>query len=123
MIALMESGLMSLAFAIIGCVVVLGFAVAAIIAASGYFVESSAKARWHRDQILSRDSKRDLGASMASLAHWFTEDVAAWKAVEIIGLEIQRKGDFDVSECRTRWRQEVRDEIAGTPGHDELRLR
>lgn len=102
---------MSIAFSVVGCVVVVMLAASLFVSAIGYLIHCRAEAKWRADQLIARDSKRDVGARMTTLCHWFSEDVAAWKVVQIIGLELQRTGDFDVSACRERWRQEVRDHV------------
>jgi hypothetical protein len=96
-------------FAALGLVVALIFASSALVAAFGYLTYCRAESRFQQDKVTCRDARREIGARMSSLAHWFSEDVGAWKAIEIVGLEIQRTGDFNVDECRARWRQEARD--------------
>lgn len=99
---------MSLAFSILGCVAVLLFAVAVVARAFAHLIDRLAQSRRDRDWIVRRDARRDLGVELVSLHHWFSEDLATWHALRIIGESLQTTSDFNVSDSREKWRRELK---------------
>lgn len=94
--------------ACVGCLTALSLAASLAFASFGYLLECIASARSDRDEMVALDARRNLGSNLVDCSHWFSEDHATWKALNIVGQNLQRSGRIDVSTCRDRWREDAR---------------
>jgi hypothetical protein len=99
--------MMSLFFSVIGCVAALAVSASLLAFAVSNVVVAMTNARWSRDEIVKKDARKELGNLLIYSSHWFSESDPTWQAIKVIGAEISRSGDFDVSMCRDKWREAI----------------
>jgi len=75
--------------------------------AIGYAYEARLRLHQSRDKLVRDQVVRGLGRELGEYAYWFTEDLGAWKTLEVLGQHLSAHGAIYVNDLRADWRRAV----------------
>lgn len=97
-------------YGIAGGVTIILLCIAAAGAGIGYALERLRARCERRDEQTAELTRRRLGQRIAMDARWLTEDVGAWKVLQVLGKDLVEDGSYDIDRVRDRWRQAMKAE-------------
>lgn len=103
-------------FSVVGavCAVLIS---SALVCSSAAWLMEAAESFYQRWQMSHRlVVAKDLGDRIANESYWFSENVAVRLALQSIGENISRYGNFDVDRVREDWRRALKEQAPGKAG-------
>ncbi len=87
---------------------ILIFAVLMVAASIALYQINRFRDRWRWDA--EKTIRRDVGLEMSRFCYWFSEDIPAMRAIEVVGLSYLEDGSAPASNVRDKWRERLKND-------------